>query len=104
MRILNVKNETKCLEICFLQIIIDFVCSESQPIATNVFVKVADAIKRSNPIVQVVHYRLIVHGTIRRSLQHSFALLFCSSLLQEIGKKEKEKRFSYKKKPHSLIF
>lgn len=50
-----VKNEKKnCLEICFLQIIIiDFVCSESQPIATNVFVKVSDTINRSNPIVQV---------------------------------------------------
>lgn len=47
-----VKNEKKnCLGIRFLQIIIDFVCSESQPI--NVFVKVLDNIKRSIPIVQV---------------------------------------------------
>lgn len=49
------RMKQNCLEICFLQIIIDFVCSESQPIATNVFVKVADTIKSSNPVVQVVH-------------------------------------------------
>lgn len=47
------RMKQNCLEICFLQIIIDFVSSESQPIATNVFVKVSDTINRSNPIVQV---------------------------------------------------
>lgn len=51
-----VKNERKIvLKFAFymVQIIIDFVCSESQPIATNVFVKVSDTINRSNTIVQV---------------------------------------------------
>ena len=45
--------------------------------------------KKSSRIKTDTTIRLIAYGTIRRFLHHSFALLFCSNLLQEIGKLKK---------------